>query len=523
MKIGVIGAGTMGSGIAQKIAQEGMEVVLVDKEEKFLERGMEKIKQTLDEGVKKRIFKQEDTEKILSLIHPTLSYEQLKECDLIIEAVYEDKKIKEDVFKKLDNLCEKKTIFATNTSSLSVNELSECVERKEKFIGMHFFYHPAKNRFLEIIPSRYTSNEIIAKCLTFSRIIGKVTVITKDSPGFVVNRFFVPFLNESVRILEEKIANIFTIEEVCKEILGIPMGPFELMNVTGVPIAYHAAKFLSEKLGDFYKPAELLKEKTEKGQMCNIEGNLEQDKKEEVKKRIMGAVFYVVLEMLDQNICKIEDIEKGAKVALRWRKGPFEMMNREGIQKVDEYVDEIVKKYSLKKPESLKKQINIGPFKIRNVTGLKKDGVGFIIISRPEALNALNEDVFKEMEEIFEKFKEDKEVQKIVIEGEGKAFAAGADIRFFLKNIESKNLDRIVEFTKYAQGVLNKIEKSEKPFICKLNGMALGGGSEIALASHTVISHPKAYFAFPETGIGIYPGLGGTQRLPRMIGKELAK
>ncbi len=522
-KIGVIGAGTMGSGIAQKIAQEGYEVILVDIKDEFLERGLDRIKKTLEEGVQRKLFTEDDVKEILSRIKPTLSYEDLKDSDLVIEAVFEDKKVKDELFRKLDEICDEKTVFATNTSSLSVNELSESVKRKDRFLGMHFFYHPAKNRFLEVIPGNSTENDILNDVLLFSKSIGKVYVIAKDAPGFVVNRFFVPWLNEACRIYEEGIANIITIDEVCKKLFGVPMGPFALMNATGVPIAYHASKFLAEKLGKFYEPAEILKKQAEKKENWKIEGEVDSGKFEDVKKRMLGAVFYVVCEMLDHNVCEIEDIEKGAKVALRWRKGPFEIMNDEGFDKVNEYIEEIKEKYSLSKPSSFEKQFNVGKWKIRNVIKEVKNGTGFIIISRPERMNALDYDIFKELNESIDELLENKDVQKIVIEGEGKAFVAGADIKFFIENIEKKDFDRIVEFTKFGHNVLKKIENSEKPFICKLTGFALGGGAELALSCKSIVAVKSAYLAFPETGIGIYPGLGGTQRLPRIIGKELAK
>ncbi len=522
-KIGVIGAGTMGSGIAQKIAQEGYEVILVDVAEEFLQRGLNRIKDTLKEGIERKLFTEDDVKEILSRIKGTLSYEDLKDTDLVIEAVFEDKKIKEELFRKLDEICDNKTVFATNTSSLSVNELSESVKRKDRFLGMHFFYHPAKNRFLEVIPGNSTENEILNDVLLFSKSIGKVYVIAKDAPGFVVNRFFVPWLNEACRVYEEGIANIITIDEVCKKLFGVPMGPFALMNATGVPIAYHASKFLAEKLGSFYEPAEILKKQAEKKEDWKIDGVVDSNKFDDVKKRMLGAVFYVVCEMLDHNVCKIEDIEKGAKVALRWRKGPFEIMNEEGFDKVNAYIEEIKEKYKLSKPSSFEKQFSIGKWKIKNVITQIKDKTGFIIISRPERMNALDYDIFKELDETIDRFLEDKDIEKIVIEGEGKAFVAGADIKFFIENIEKKDFDKIIEFTRFGHNVLKKIENSTKPFICKLTGFALGGGAELALSCRSIISVKSAYLAFPETGIGIYPGLGGTQRLPRIIGKELAK
>ena len=156
-KIGVIGAGNMGSGIAQKIAQEGINVVMIDVDEKYIQKGIENIKKTLMEGVKRKIFTEEQTKEILDRIHGTTNRDKLKDADIVIEAIFEDMNIKRDLFKDLNDICDEKTVFASNTSSFSITELGSSIDRDDKFIGIHFFYHPAKNRLLEIIPSKDTS------------------------------------------------------------------------------------------------------------------------------------------------------------------------------------------------------------------------------------------------------------------------------------------------------------------------------------------------------------------------------
>ena len=150
-KIGIIGAGNMGGGIAQKTAQEGLSVVLVDIKPEFVARGLSNIRATLDEAVERKILKPEKVEEILGRIHGTTDLSEVKDCDLVIEAVFEDMAVKKDLFKRLDEVCQPKTILATNTSSFSVDELAKATKRPDRFAGLHFFYHPAKNRLLEII------------------------------------------------------------------------------------------------------------------------------------------------------------------------------------------------------------------------------------------------------------------------------------------------------------------------------------------------------------------------------------
>jgi len=262
--VGVVGAGTMGSALAQKFAQEGFNVILADREMRFVEKGIEGIKKTLNEGVERKLFTPEQVETYLGNIKGTENLNDLSSCDVIIEAIFEDFNAKQDLYKNISGIVSEETIIATNTSSFSVNELAKAVAKPERFIGMHYFYHAAKNRLVEIIPGEETSEETYKAMKIFAVQSGKDAITTKDRYGFAVNRFFVPWLNEAVRLFEENIADIAVIDGVCMKLFGIGMGPFALMNATGVPIAYHAQKTL-EVFGDFYKVADLLKEQAVSG------------------------------------------------------------------------------------------------------------------------------------------------------------------------------------------------------------------------------------------------------------------
>ena len=190
-KVGIIGAGNMGSGIAQKVAQEGLEVILVDTQQTFVQKGLENIKNTLDEAIQRRILTPEQAADVQNRITGTTEMELVADADIVIEVIFEDIGAKKELFLKLDSICDEKTILASNTSSLSIEKLADSVDRKDKFIGLHFFYHPAKNRLLEIIPIKTTLPEVINTARIFSKIIGKTAIDAADTPGFAVNRFFV--------------------------------------------------------------------------------------------------------------------------------------------------------------------------------------------------------------------------------------------------------------------------------------------------------------------------------------------
>ncbi|MCK4415535.1 MAG: enoyl-CoA hydratase/isomerase family protein [Thermoplasmatales archaeon] len=524
-KVGIIGAGNMGSGIAQKAAQEGLQVVMVDVEDRFVQRGMENIKKTLSEAVERGIFTQEQTEEILSRIRGTTNKEEVKDADIVIEAIFEDMDVKKDLFKYLDSICEDKTVLATNTSSFSITELASSINRNDRFVGLHFFYHPAKNRLLEIIPGKNTSGNTVSLADIFSGMIGKTAIHVTDAPGFVVNRFFVPWLNEATRLLEEGVANIPTIDDTTKKVFKIPMGPFELMNVTGIPIAYHSTMGLGNKLDDFYLSSNRLKEQFEKQEQWDMSGEVDPSKAEAVEERLLGAVFTVACTLAAEGVSSIEDIDRGAKVGLRWRRGPFEMMNKYGIERSYDIVKRFIGRHpKLKMPSLLEQHYKNKELWSFSYVDLEiKDSIARILFNRPEAMNAINEEVIRQLDEQFTAANSNPDVKAVVLEGTGKAFVAGADILYFIKKIEQNKIDDIYKFTKYGHSVLNKIDTSEKPVIAKLDGLALGGGAEIALAADTIIATEKGSIGFPETGIGIYPGLGGTQRTTQCVGKELAK
>ena len=524
-KIGVIGAGNMGSGIAQKIAQEGLNVVVVDIKTEYVERGLNLIEHLLGEGVERKIFSPEQVAEILARITGTTDFSAVADADLVIEAVFEDKQVKSDLFKKLDRLCSEKTILATNTSSFFVREFADQTSRPDRFIGLHYFYHPAKNRLLEVIPHEGTSTETLEKSLLAAKLHGKTSIVVKDAPGFAVNRFFVPFLNEAARILEENVANIPTIEEAAKQAFKIGMGPFELMNVTGIPIAVHASTTLGNELGPFYATADILSAQKDKNKNWDLAGEVDNSKIGAAVNRFYGVCLGVAAALVDEGVASIEDTDRGAKIGLRWMFGPFEIINKIGIDKTFAAVEAITQKYAdFKMPQILTRQKELGkPFDFRFVDLEIKNHIATITLNRPEAMNALNEAVVAQLDERFSEAEKNPAVKAIVLRGAGKAFVAGADIRYFVQKIKSDQIQDIIAFTRKGHELFLKIENSEKSTIAILDGLSMGGGSELALACQAIIATPAGSMGFPETGIGIYPGLGGMLRTARMAGPELAK
>ena len=524
--VAIIGAGNMGSGIAQKSATEGFSVQMVDREQQWVDRGHATIDKFLQEALERRIFRPEQAERIKSSITGVVGNENVSpDTDLVIEAVFEDFEIKREIFSSLDSTCGEHTILATNTSSLSVNELAQQVGRKDRFVGMHWFYHPAKNRLVEIIPAETTSQETMDAVEQYCKTMGKVIIVCKDRPGFVVNRFFVPWINEACRLLEEGVATAAQIDAVACREFRIGLGPFALMNLTGPTIALHSSDYLSEQLSvPRFAGADNMRALVDEGEMWGIgeDGDCDEEAARKIKERLMGQAFAVCSQIVEEGICSMEDVDRGAKVGLRWTSGPFELANRIGVTEASRMAMEYADLAGLDIPEWFSGRTE--PFEFSYVdVDVDEDGIATVLINRPEAMNALNVTVVGQLGDVMEGLNSRTDVSTIVLEGAGKAFVAGADVKFFVDKIEEGSFSEIEDFTKDGHRVLGLIEGSPHTTIALTTGLALGGGLELALSCDYRVGTEKTMLRFPETSIGIYPGLGGTQRATRVCGIEAAR
>jgi 3-hydroxybutyryl-CoA dehydrogenase len=247
--IGVVGAGTMGNGIAQLAAQTGAEVIMRDVKDDFVQRGMSMIDKFLSKGVEKGKLDEDAKKSILGRIVGTTDMKDLAKADFIIEAVIEDLDLKKQVFGELDQICRDDVILATNTSSMSITLIAAATKRPEKVVGMHFFNPVPLMKLVEVIRGYATDDATVEATSQLAQKMGKETVEVKvDSPGFIVNRLMIPHMIEAVKLVEEGVASKEDVDKAIKMGLNYPMGPFELMDFTGIDICKYVADYFYQEL-----------------------------------------------------------------------------------------------------------------------------------------------------------------------------------------------------------------------------------------------------------------------------------
>jgi len=563
-KAAVVGAGTMGGQIAQTIAAAGIDVVLKDVKQEFVDAGLTEARNVtagqVGRLVKKEKITQEQADQqvdeIVGRIHGTTSYEGFGDVDFVIEAVPEKMAIKQAVFAELDSVTPGHAVLATNTSSLSITEIGEATLRPEKVVGFHYFYPAAVMPLIEVIEGEDTSQETMQAAITFAQTIKKQPITCAEVPGFVVNRILNSGIGEVWREQETKGLSIKKIDEGIGAANVVPMGPYFLINLLGLDTVYHVAEHLNESYGErFYLPKSMgnLVQQGKLGAKtggdgfydtegnANIEGDADPDI-DELVELLTLKTFVEACLVLEEGVATHRDIDFGmmAGAGLDPRRGllpPFMKADTEGLDTILERLENAESKHGERfaPPTVLKRLVAQGRLGTKSGQGfyaypqtddeqpgdvVKLETRGNIAIAwlANGQMNSVAPAVVTDLRAVYEKAKDAGARAFVIASSNPFLFSAGADIKAFTQMDASGGEQLLHDM----HALLRELETGSIPVIAAVNGLAFGGGNEIAMAADVRIAARSAIFGQPEIKLGIIPGFGGTQRLPRLVGENKA-
>jgi enoyl-CoA hydratase/3-hydroxyacyl-CoA dehydrogenase len=551
MKVLVVGAGTMGHAIAEVVALAKHEVYLVDIKEEILKQAIANIKWSLEQLLAKG--KISSIDEVLARIKTLTNLKEVAPfVDLVIEAIPENYELKKRLFEELDSICNENTILTSNTSSIPISKLAKVTKRSDKVAGLHFFNPPLLIRFVEIVGHDKVSNTTIKKLEEFaSSLEMEYVVLRKDVVGFIVNRLAIRTFLEAIK-LTEKGFKYEEIDALAKIRLGYPMGIFELADFVGLDIIYGVINEMIKEGLKINIPRileELIANKRfgiKSGAGFYEYGFGIKTPKVDVKRiyeinplNLLSTTINEAAWLIKNDVSNAYEIDKAMKKGLNLPKGPLEYADDVGIDRIVEVLEQEKRDTGSVEyePNELLKELvsngNLGKktgkgfyewqyekIDLGNIRYEKRHDYALITMRREKRLNALDEEMWRNLNEAFNKAAQDKAIRVVLITGEGRAFSSGDDINVMSK---WKSLNEGREFFERTIGPLvMNLMNYEKPIISLINGIAFGGGLEINLFFDIVIASEDASFALPEGLIGAMPPLASTLGLA-MLNKKLMR
>jgi enoyl-CoA hydratase/3-hydroxyacyl-CoA dehydrogenase len=565
-KAAVVGAGTMGGQIAQTIAAAGIPTVLKDIDDALVQAGLDEARNVTSGQVGKLVEKGKLTAEqgeaqiaeILGRIQGTTSYADFGDVDFVIEAVPEKIEIKQAVFAELDAATPGHAILASNTSSLSITEIGEATLRPEKVVGFHYFYPASIMPLIEIVEGEETAAETVGAAVTFAQAIRKQPITCAEVPGFVVNRILNAGISEVWREQEAKKLSIKQIDAGVGAAGVVPVGPYYLVDLLGLDTVLHVAEHLAESYGDerFYVPKGMqrlvgehkLGAKTggdgfyDPDGEPNIEGDAEPDVAELVE-LLSLKTFVEACLVLEEGVATHRDIDFGmmAGAGLDPRRGllpPFMKADVEGLDKILERLENAAERHGERftPPTILRRLVAQGRLGQQSGQGFyaypqpdaeqpaevvkletRADGVAIAWLANGQ-MNSIAPQVIEDLGKVWAKAKSSGVHALVIASSNPFLYSAGADIKAFTSMDEAGG-EQLIHT---AHALFRELGSEGIATIAAVNGLAFGGGCELAMSCDVRIAARSALFGQPEIKLGIIPGFGGTQRLPRLVGSNKA-
>ncbi|HUD88759.1 MAG TPA: 3-hydroxyacyl-CoA dehydrogenase/enoyl-CoA hydratase family protein [Xanthobacteraceae bacterium] len=501
----VVGAGTIGPDIGYylKSALPGLKLYLIDISQPALDRAMQRFTDYTNKAVQRGKMSANEAEQVRANAHATTDYDVAREADWAIEAATEDLTLKRKIFAQLEALMRPDAWITSNTSSLPAARIFSELRHKDRATVTHFFAPAWRNPVVEVIDTPALDRNVLEDLRALFCTTGKVPLVTADVPCFMLDRVFDNWCNEAAHLLDS--ATAAEIDTVATEF--VHAGPFFVLNLAhGNPIIIETNTLQADEEGEHYRPAAVFRSvETWRTASPGKPVPVAKDTAAAIRDRLLGSLISQSGDILDRDIGAPQDLELGCRLGLGFKSGPLDLMGRLGAAEVSR----IGERLAHERPGLPLPQRPLAAYQDFSRFVLVDDvrDVKIITIRRPEALNALHDELTDEILGVIRRFENDPAVCGFVLTGYGpRAFSAGADIGRFPKMLG--DAEAAAQYARDCSRLLLHIDRMKKPVVAALNGMALGGGLELALRCHGIVAMRNAWLQLPEITLGIVPGLG---------------